>query len=255
MAHRTIRHPRLDVAALAVSSPCSRRPAASDSQAAPCSTASRILLGAIRGYWTDARMRAAEPVDAPTPPAAGAAGDRTTSGRASYVPARRSPRRCAKAPRSAPRRGSRSGCTRRSPTRPPPDVSAHGKVFFTIPSGEEAGDYVCSGTAVNSRKRNVVWTAGHCVFPEAGGGFATNWTFIPAYDEGAQPYGAVACQAPLTTGPWQESANIKYDLGAAVVRLDPEGQRLQDVVGAEGIGFDQPRDQLFAPTAIPPSRR
>ncbi len=62
----------------------------------------------------------------------------------------------------------------------------HGKVFFTIPSGPEAGDYVCSRTALNSRNRSVVWTAGHCVFDTDGRVFATNWVFVPGFSARAR---------------------------------------------------------------------
>ena len=38
-------------------------------------------------------------------------------------------------------------------------TSTHGKVFFTL----GGNDYVCSGTALLSGNKSVVWTAGHCV--------------------------------------------------------------------------------------------
>lgn len=220
--------------------------------------------GEVRDYWTNARLGAAQPIEAPLAPAGSmstGARDRAASSPApSYV--------SAAAPEAAARAALRDG----SPDRPSngiipgttrdeildpaaPEFSAHGKVFFTIPSGAEAGDYVCSGTAVNSRNRSVVWSAGHCVFPEDGTQFVTNWIFVPGYHEGSQPYGQWPAKRLATTGPWQEVTNIKYDLGAAVVRLDAEGQRLQTVVGGRGIGFDQPRDHIYRAhgyPAVPP---
>jgi hypothetical protein len=56
-----------------------------------------------------------------------------------------------------------------------------GKVLFTMAGAQ----YVCSGTALaNSRGATdgVVITAGHCVYDEANGAFATNWLFVPQYD-------------------------------------------------------------------------
>ena len=46
-------------------------------------------------------------------------------------------------------------------------------------------DYVCSGTALLSGNKSVVWTAGHCV-NEGPGDFATNWEFVPAYKDGTR---------------------------------------------------------------------
>ena len=151
-----------------------------------------------------------------------------------------------------PAKGVLPGDTRDEITDPAaPEFSPHGKVFFTVPNGEEAGDYVCSGTAVNSRNRSVVWTAGHCVLPESSPGFATNWIFVPAYGAGSEPYGRWTAKRLATTGPWQASRNIKYDVGAAVVRRTPEGERLGGLVGGRGIGFDQPRDHLYRAYGYP----
>lgn len=145
------------------------------------------------------------------------------------------------------------GVTRQEVTVPSAqDARMHGKVFFTVPSGPDAGDYVCSGTVVNSRNRSVVWTAGHCVFDlESGNSFATNWTFVPAYSADDEPYGEWPAKRLATTSGWKTSANIRYDLGAAVVAKNASGQRLQEVVGARGIGFDQPRDQRYLAYGYP----
>ena len=47
---------------------------------------------------------------------------------------------------------------------------------------------MCSGTATSSANGDVVTTAGHCV-NEGPGAFVTNFAFVPAYDNGAAPYG------------------------------------------------------------------
>ena len=212
----------------------------------------------VLDHWTPARMRAAEPAPAPSPPpiagrSSGQAG--VGGGAPSYVPAAAPGDAAGAAMRSGapqPMRGPLPGGTRDEVTDPAaPEFSAHGKVFFTVPSGEEAGDYVCSGTAVNSRNRSVVWTAGHCVLPETSSTFVTNWIFVPGHSADAQPYGQWTAKRLATTGPWQESRNIKYDLGAAVVRRTAEGERLGELVGGRGIGFDQPRDHLYRAFGYP----
>jgi len=208
-------------------------------------------------YWTKARMRAAEPADVALPGTADvdASVPNGTAAEPSYVPA-------APAGSSAPvellagtssSERSLFGSSREIPDPSAPGIRAHGKVFFTIP-GE--GDFVCSGTAVNSRNRSVVWTAGHCVF-DAGPSdegytnrFSTNFIFVPAYRDGAAPFGRWTAKRLATTDPWRDRASLKYDLGAAVVRRH-EGGRLQRVVGARGIGFNQPRDQVLQAIGYP----
>ena len=125
-----------------------------------------------------------------------------------------------------------------------PGTRAHGKVFFAVKGGSDPGNFVCSGTAVNSRNRSVVWTAGHCVFDEFGGGKSINFAFAPAYQGGETPFGLWPARELATTKQWKQSFNLRYDVGAAVVR-QTDGKTLQSVVGARGIGFDQPRRQDY----------
>jgi hypothetical protein len=205
----------------------------------------------VLDYWTPARMRAAEPL----PVEAGGEPDIAPSSEAgsdsaapTYVP----PATSGPAPDARLLRGSAvaSPAARRGLATPVADpgaagVKAHGKVFFTIRRGPSAGDWVCSGTAVNSRNRSVVMTAGHCVFDaETNGGKSTNFIFVPAYRDHARPYGIWTAKSLSTTRQWKRTASFRYDLGAAVVRRN-HGRRLQSVVGARGIGFSQPRDQSF----------
>lgn len=218
--------------------------------------------GQVRDYWTHARMEAAEPIEAPAEAASPAAPGRLgATASASYVPASGEVARIRDGAPSGGGGGNGKGILpggNRDEILDPSDpvVRPHGKVFFTIDSGEQAGDYVCSATAVNSKNKSVVWTAGHCVYPEKGSGFVTNWTFVPAYREGTAPFGEWPAKRLATTGPWEAAANIKYDLGAAVVRANLTGAKLHSVVGARGIGFDQPRDQSYQafgyPAVAPP---
>ena len=226
----------------------------------------------VREYWTMKRMMAAEEAQAPpapligrTPGPVGAVGRPDDASSASYVPGvpAGSPPVPARMQSGEPPERTRGalglGVDREQVTDPSaPDVRMHGKIFFTIPSGAEAGDYVCSGTAVNSRNRSVVWTAGHCVYDlESGSGYVANWLFVPGYEDESKPFGEWPAKRLATTAGYRTSANLRYDLGAAVVTQNESGQRLQDVVGARGIGFDQPRDHGYAaygyPAKAPPA--
>jgi len=123
---------------------------------------------------------------------------------------------------------------------------AHGKVFFT----DGGVNYVCSGTALTSGNESVVWTAGHCV-NEGPGQYFTNWAFVPAYKDGARPYGTWTARTLLTTSPWQKSGDFSYDEGAAVVSTNG-GATLTDTIGTpRGIGFDRPAQQHYLSHGYP----
>jgi V8-like Glu-specific endopeptidase len=113
-----------------------------------------------------------------------------------------------------------------------------GRVFFTY-QGRTAS---CSGDAVTSANKSTVITAGHCV--KLDGTWHTNWVFVPGYNNGNAPYGTWAATKTLSTPQWTASEDINYDVGAAVVG-QLNGQRLTDVVGAQGIAFNQARGQAM----------
>lgn len=115
-------------------------------------------------------------------------------------------------------------------------VQTTGRVFFNF-DGQPAS---CSGSAVTSANESVVITAGHCVKYE--GSWHTDWVFVPGYDNGERPYGTWSAAQTLTTPQWEASEDLNYDIGAAVVNpLD--GRTLTDVVGGQGIAFNQERNQ------------
>ncbi|MEU7002134.1 hypothetical protein [Nonomuraea sp. NPDC046570] len=60
-----------------------------------------------------------------------------------------------------------------------------GKVFFLDAKGEYRW---CSASSIQSRHRNLVATAGHCVY-ESGKDVYTKWVFVPGYYKGKAPWG------------------------------------------------------------------
>ncbi|MEV4162298.1 hypothetical protein [Nonomuraea dietziae] len=60
-----------------------------------------------------------------------------------------------------------------------------GKVFFVDRKGEYRW---CSATSIQSRHRNLVATAGHCVYEHGRDVFA-KWVFVPGYYQGKAPFG------------------------------------------------------------------
>ncbi|MPY98361.1 MAG: peptidase [Actinophytocola sp.] len=115
-------------------------------------------------------------------------------------------------------------------------VATAGRVFFTT-GGRDAS---CSGNAVASQNKSTVITAGHCVKYQ--GSWHANWTFVPAYHQGEAHYGEWPAVSTHTTPQWNATEDINFDIGAAVVR-PVGGKRLTEVVGGQGIAFNQPRGQ------------
>ncbi|MEV0621198.1 hypothetical protein AB0I81_48270 [Nonomuraea sp. NPDC050404] len=62
-----------------------------------------------------------------------------------------------------------------------------GKVFF---EGRDGKLYWCSGTSIQSKYRNLVATAGHCVYDIAANKeVVSRWVFVPGYYQGKTPWG------------------------------------------------------------------
>ena len=131
------------------------------------------------------------------------------------------------------------------PTQVSRPVSHIGKVFFTL----GGVNYVCSGNSVTSANQSTVSTAGHCL-NEGPGAFASNFTFVPAYLNGAAPYGKWTAKALYTTSQWSSNGNIQYDTGFAVMNT-LNGQKLSDVVGASGVQFNAARGLAYKSFGYP----
>lgn len=109
-----------------------------------------------------------------------------------------------------------------------------GRVFFTDDRGR---DRSCSGVALQSDNKSVVWTAGHCVESGGVGGFHINWIFIPAFGscgETCEPFGRFSATKLFTTEGWATAGDFRVDLGAAVV-APHLGRKLTQKVGGQGL--------------------
>lgn len=130
-------------------------------------TASAAPSAKAIGYWTQARLDSAQPielvVDAKTGigkiqvnPAAGKAGGSTST----------------------------PGVVKTTdwPQGSPIAQTAVGKVFFSV----GVDNYVCSGALATDSlpDRAIMLTAGHCVWDDVSGGFVRNFAFFPNYDSG-----------------------------------------------------------------------
>ncbi|WAZ26806.1 hypothetical protein STRCI_008451 [Streptomyces cinnabarinus] len=106
-----------------------------------------------------------------------------------------------------------------------------GKVFFTLPNGQ---DSKCSGSVVNASNRSMVSTAAHCLYPDGrSGGAVRNFAFVPAAYAGTTPLGVWTPRNLFVPRRWAEEPHItQFDFGAAIMTRDPAGRGIQDVLGA-----------------------
>jgi V8-like Glu-specific endopeptidase len=222
----------------------------------------------VMRYWTPQRMLAARPLSAPAPQR-GTRSGRPTQGdpwatrpaasrRSAWSVQPSSAQSSAYAIRPAsalsvrPASAQRQAQVPNSPGLRWTDGGAvertTGRVFFTTADGNNSS---CSGTAVTSANESVVMTAGHCV--KLNGAFHRNWVFVPAFNNGRAPLGAWAASRLLTTQQWNAREDINFDIGAAVI-APLQGRNLTDVVGGQGVAFNQPRRRQMYSFGYPAAR-
>ncbi|MDO4252882.1 MAG: hypothetical protein Q4C74_06575 [Rothia sp. (in: high G+C Gram-positive bacteria)] len=109
--------------------------------------------------------------------------------------------------------------------------SATGKVFFSY----QGQDFVCSGAAIASQRKNVVSTAAHCLHAGRNGGWHSNLVFVPAYYQGQTPYGVWSGQHSIVDADWYNDEKDEADNGFFRVYPNNEGQQLTSVVGGNGL--------------------
>ncbi|MEV4104321.1 peptidase [Nonomuraea sp. NPDC049649] len=206
-------------------------------------------------YWTTQRMLAAQPMDTIDAPRRARS---SRPGRGEPWSARGTSARANQRNSWRSQGSTRGGATRQAAV---PDsrglrwtdggavVRTSGRLFFTTAQGANAS---CSGTAVTSANESVVMTAGHCV--KLNGAAHRNVAFVPAFDNGRRPFGTWVATRLFTTQQWNAREDINFDIAAAVV-APLEGRTLTDVVGGQGVAFNQARQQqmfLFGyPAAAP----
>ena len=181
-------------------------------------------------YWTPDRMRSATPADvlvadrvASTPASEVAKGDPVTYGKPAPVPD--------------------VDLFRGQQRRPSSNI---GKVFFTL----GGRNYVCSANSVSASNGSVVSTAGHCVHG-GHGKFASRWVFVPAYENGAAPYGKWAATAFSAPTQWTKGGDISYDTAFVTVAPLEREARSRRRSAASAIAFDPARGLAYEAFGYP----
>jgi V8-like Glu-specific endopeptidase len=181
---------------------------------------------AVARYWTPARMRRARPLDQiGQAPKGGPAASGNELASASFA--------------SVP-----------DVTQPP--FTAVGRVFLKV--GRFFG--FCSGTAIDSTSRQLVLTAGHCLYSLLPGHrvptFARYFDFVPAYSNGEAPFGEFIGRKAYLPPPWLRSINENFDMAAVITEPNAAGQNVADAVGGGiPIATDRARDQEYQVLGYP----
>ena len=204
-------------------------PAASDTEQ-PSVTSATVDGAGAADYWTADRMRNAIPGDV-------LAGKALARGNTSSAPVEKGKNTKIQA-----------GKGKTTIAKPEAPIDHIGKVFFTLGNA----NYVCSGNAVVSSNKSTVATAGHCL-NEGPGAFATNFIFVPAYNNGATPYGKWTARALYAPAQWSGSGDMKYDTGFAVVN-QLNGKYLSDAVVESGVEFNAAYGLTYKSYGYPAAR-
>ena len=130
-------------------------------------------------------------------------------------------------------------------------VTAIGKLFFTEPGG----NFVCSAAATyGGGTKDMVWTAGHCVGPQGGRSYYSNFLFCPQYNNGANPkVGCWSWALAQQTGGWYFNGYWSADY--AYLYMQPAGgtKKIHVVAATGGLGFgwNWSRDQFWQDFGYP----
>lgn len=197
----------------------------------------RLSGGQADRFWTPQRMREAKPLEVkrPRPGATSASRDGTTS-------ARRGAAR--RVPPEAPRLSLEASHFEQVADPTAPEFRVNGAIFLSFGI---FGYGRCSGTAVNSGNKSVVFTAAHCVNSGGRDGrwFTGRWVFVPAYRYGQRPFGVFPARWLDTTKQWRRSGSENFDVAAAVVGRNGRGELLGEAVGGAGIAWNLKARQTF----------
>jgi V8-like Glu-specific endopeptidase len=135
--------------------------------------------------------------------------------------------------------------------------SAHNPVLAAPRVGalftrDASGNHFCTASVVASPGHDLLMTAAHCIHGGEGHGYNTDIVFIPDYVDGAMPYGVWTPRKLLVAPQWASSSDPDFDVGFVV--LQPlDGKNIEEVLGANQIGFDAGFEHLVRVTGYPAS--
>lgn len=179
---------------------------------------------AARAFWTPSRM--AFTVTPPVPQSAV-----TSKPGPRFAPAvsARSVRKAARSGKGAPAGTPNSWSFGGVPT--------VGALFYTTGSGK----HFCTASVIHTAVGSIVLTAAHCVYTNS---FARNLEFVPAYDNGRQPYGVWAVTQITVAWAWKQHQDPNLDVAFLNVAAPPDAAgTVEQNTGALNIAFALPDAQ------------
>ena len=117
---------------------------------------------------------------------------------------------------------------------------------------DASGNHFCTASVVDSPGHDLLITAAHCIHGGKGGGYKQDIVFIPGYVDGATPYGVWTPSKLLVDPRWASSSDPDLDVGFVVLKPD-DGKKIQDVLGANQLGFNAGFTNLVRVTGYPSS--
>lgn len=127
-----------------------------------------------------------------------------------------------------------------------------GKLFFK----RGTRSFVCSAASIGG---DAIWTAGHCLHAgnNAASGWSTNVVFVPAYKDGAAPYGQWQAKQLWVRTAWYKDGNPKglcQDMGGATLHRR-NNRKISQTVGWLGFAYGGTKyrhwNQLGYPAGAP----
>ncbi len=117
---------------------------------------------------------------------------------------------------------------------------------------DASGGHFCTASVVASPGEDLLITAAHCISNGDGSGYKSDIVFIPDYDDGATPYGIWTPERLLVAPQWANSADPDFDVGFIVLQPH-DGENIQQVLGANQLGYDTGYQYLVRVTGYPSS--
>jgi len=117
---------------------------------------------------------------------------------------------------------------------------------------DASGDHFCTASVVASPGRDLLITAAHCIHGGKGGSYRQDIAFIPGYRDGQAPDGIWAPAQLVVAPQWTSSSDPDLDIGFVVLK-PYDGKNIEDVLGANQLGFDPGYRNLVRVTGYPAS--
>jgi len=109
----------------------------------------------------------------------------------------------------------------------------------------------CSASVISSKNGGVIVTAGHCVYSRSTKKFITSATFIPAYRDGAAPYGQFPAVNVKTLQGWVTTGQRRYDVAVLRLGKNSAGKNVTSYTGVLGKSWNYGDKQVHHALGYP----